>query len=361
MLSSMAITSSMFFTTLPRSRSRLNRLPTGGGADKKKGGGLKTEQIKQERKKVIEQYGAWTAHIMHLRDGLYTHEADRAELEIQSMGHGIHLRRILQAASDITNQPLNSLRVLDLACLEGLYGIEFARHGAEVVGIEGREANIAKARFAKDVLALDNLTLVQDDVRSLSAERYGHFDVVLCLGILYHLDAPDVFDFTRRLAEVCRRVTIIDTHLSSHANSSHTYEGQEYYGSTRVEHASGTAPEERLKSNWSSLDNEKSFWFTLPSLLNLLSLSGFTSAYACYNPAVPGWSEYGKTTLVAIKGQHRELISVPVLNSLPEKRWAEDSLFGVNPNPPASTGQKRNSPQRRLLRKVRSTVKRIIE
>ena len=49
------------------------------------------------------------------------------------------------------------------------------------MGVEIREASIEKARFVKDVLALDNLELAQDDVRSLTAEKYGIFDVVLCL------------------------------------------------------------------------------------------------------------------------------------------------------------------------------------
>src|SRR3989442_14143808 len=102
-----------------------------------------------------------------------------------------------RAFSDITNKPLDSLRVLDLACLEGLYGKEFARHGAAVFGKEGRKANIEKARFAKDALALENIRFVQDNVRNLSVQKYGYFDVVLCLGILYHLHVPDVFHFRR--------------------------------------------------------------------------------------------------------------------------------------------------------------------
>ena len=50
---------------------------------------------------------------------------------------------------DITQCNFKELRILDLACLEGQYAIEFAMQGAEVVGIEGREANIQKAIFAK--------------------------------------------------------------------------------------------------------------------------------------------------------------------------------------------------------------------
>src|SRR5207245_1114369 len=65
------------------------------------------------------------------------------------------LPRILQVAADLAGKPLAQLRVLDLACLEGGFAIEFARHGAEAVGIEAREANIRKAQVVKDILGLE--------------------------------------------------------------------------------------------------------------------------------------------------------------------------------------------------------------
>jgi 2-polyprenyl-3-methyl-5-hydroxy-6-metoxy-1,4-benzoquinol methylase len=55
---------------------------------------------------------------------------------------------------------------------------------ATVVGIEGREANIMKAEFARKALGLSNLRFVQSDVRKLSISNIGAFDVVLCWGLL---------------------------------------------------------------------------------------------------------------------------------------------------------------------------------
>ncbi|MBC1220039.1 bifunctional 2-polyprenyl-6-hydroxyphenol methylase/3-demethylubiquinol 3-O-methyltransferase UbiG, partial [Nostoc sp. UCD120] len=86
------------------------------------------------------------------------------------------------------------MRILDLGCLEGLYSIGLALHGATVVGIEGREVNFQKAKFAKECLGLNNLEFIQDDVLNLSPEKYGYFDIVLCCGILYHLNVPEVFN-----------------------------------------------------------------------------------------------------------------------------------------------------------------------
>jgi len=105
---------------------------------------------------------------------------------------------------DLAHRPLTGLRVLDLACAHGYYSFEMARLGAQVLGIEGRESWLENARRTKQEASIPNVEFVQDDVRNLSKEKYGEFDIVLCLGILYHLDAPDVFEFLGRVFEVCR-------------------------------------------------------------------------------------------------------------------------------------------------------------
>jgi 2-polyprenyl-3-methyl-5-hydroxy-6-metoxy-1,4-benzoquinol methylase len=122
-----------------------------------------------------------------LKDDTYTFDQSDPKFEDRLISHGVHLQRIIQVVSDITNQPLDTLRVLDLGCLEGLYGIEFAQHGAEVIAIEGREANIEKARFAKDILGLYNITFVQDDVRNLSVEKRRKVRAFRCCSMLRSL------------------------------------------------------------------------------------------------------------------------------------------------------------------------------
>lgn len=273
------------------------------------------KRIRLEKEDIVGRYGPWTAHNIQLHQDIYT-------IDNRITGDEIKLRRVIQIISDISPEPIGNLRVLDLACLEGLYSIELALHGARVVAIEGREANIEKARFVKKVLSLENLEIYQDDVRNLCREKHGGFDVVLCLGILYHLDAPDIFVFVERASEVCERFAIIDTHISTVASASYPYNNRVYHGSFYQEHSSESTVTERLRALWASLDNERSFWPTKVSLYNLLSHAGFTSVYECHNPPETGKPD-DRVTLLAIKGKKTRLLSSHIAATLVGEDWPE--------------------------------------
>ena len=167
---------------------------------------MDTKAIVDLKNQVIEKYGAWDSNNVYLEDGLYT-------MGSEIVGDEIKLQRVVQCVLDHMGGTVEGMRIVDLGCGEGLYSIEFARRKASCLAVEGREPRAEKVRFVKKVLSLDNLDVVQDDVRNLSVEKYGKFDVVLCLGILYHLGAPDVFSFAARLSEVCRKICIIDTRV----------------------------------------------------------------------------------------------------------------------------------------------------
>jgi SAM-dependent methyltransferase len=289
------------------------------------------DDILATKQKVIERFGPWTAGCIHLSDGHYTF--DEAHWDSR-------LRRFTQIVGDLAGKPLEELRVLDLACLEGQYGIEFALHGAEVLAIEGREANLAKVRFAREALSLDRLTLELGDVRALSESSYGRFDVVLCLGILYHLDAPDVMDFMERIYSVCNRIAIIDTHFSPHDEAPYRWKGKTYWGRYMKEHKVNATEDEKLAAAWNSLDNVRAFQLTRASLCNLLRDVGFTSVYECLNPYEyhnPNWPHAGnpedhvvwkhRTTFVALKGSQQRLLSSPLTDSLPEIDRPEKCKF----------------------------------
>lgn len=196
----------------------------------------------------------------------------------------IRARRYLQIVSDILRRPIGELRVLDLGCLEGGFSIEFGLWGAEAVGIEGRAANIAKAEFARDALHLERVSFLHEDVRGLSAAKHGTFDVVLCLGIFYHLPQKDLLPFLHSLRSVTRGIVILDTHISLVPEKIFIAEGQTLTGRTFPEHPPGSTALQREQALWASLDNEDSFWLTEASLLQALHSVGFTSVHACLHP-----------------------------------------------------------------------------
>jgi tRNA (mo5U34)-methyltransferase len=84
---------------------------------------------------------------------------------------------------------LSGKTVLDIGCNGGFYSIEMKRRGARrVVGIDHDPDYLAQARFAADVLGLD-IELQELSVYdvALLGER---FDVVIFMGVLYHLRHP---------------------------------------------------------------------------------------------------------------------------------------------------------------------------
>jgi SAM-dependent methyltransferase len=268
------------------------------------------EAVRREKKAIEARYGPWTAHNIRLADGLYT-------ISPQPAGDEVKLRRVTQLALDVAGGSLRGVRVLDLACLEGMYALELARRGAEVVAIEGREANIEKARFAGRALGID-VDFQLGDVRDLTGARYGEFDLVLALGILYHLDTPDLFPFVERIGDVSKRALIIDTGVGRAATEQLHHNGATYRGVRLVEHAPESTEADRQQAVWSSLDNLTAVALTRSSLESLLARQGFTSVLECHVPAEPE-KEVDRVTLLALKGAPAGELIVPPAASNPAR------------------------------------------
>jgi tRNA (mo5U34)-methyltransferase len=86
-------------------------------------------------------------------------------------------------------EDLRGKTVLDIGCNGGFYSIEMKRRGADrVVGVDSDPRYLAQARLAAEILELDL------ELRQLSVYDVGQlgerFDVVLFMGVLYHLRHP---------------------------------------------------------------------------------------------------------------------------------------------------------------------------
>ena len=91
--------------------------------------------------------------------------------------------------SDAIPRDVSGQTVLAIGCNAGFYSVEMKRRGAaRVLGVESDERSLVQARFAAEMLGLDT------EYRALSVydvARLGEkFDVVIFMGVLYHLRHP---------------------------------------------------------------------------------------------------------------------------------------------------------------------------
>jgi hypothetical protein len=175
--------------------------------------------------------------------------------------------------------------------------------------------NIGK--IAKEKLNLSNLQFSQADLRTY-LDSCQNFDVILFLGILYHLDDQDLFETLEKLYNKTNDYLIIDTHISSDPLNEFTFKGRSYFGHYYKEFDAGATEEEKLSQQLNSVDNDKSYWLSHDSLVRILRNVGFTSVMECHGPTIPSKLK-DRITLVAIKGkQPITLNTYPWVNQHPD-------------------------------------------
>jgi tRNA (mo5U34)-methyltransferase len=110
---------------------------------------------------------------------------------------------------------LKGARVLDIGAWNGAYSFEAARRGACVLATDhlvwthpvwrGREG----FDIANEALGLNIETLIAD-VPDITLEKVGAWDVVLFLGVIYHLPSP--LTLLQSVAAVAKECLIVETH-----------------------------------------------------------------------------------------------------------------------------------------------------
>ena len=142
-------------------------------------------------------------HSIDLGQGVVTTGTDASAERLQR----------LHIPADLTNRT-----VLDIGAWDGFYSFEAERrHAARVVATDyyawhgvGWGTGRGKAGFELARRALrSSVEDVDVDVMDLSPDRVGVFDVVLFLGVLYHLRDPLVA--LERVASVARDLLILET------------------------------------------------------------------------------------------------------------------------------------------------------
>lgn len=138
------------------------------------------------------------------------------------LGHGVVTKgvddsRLRLAAIDLPTS-FAGLTVLDIGAWDGFFSFEAERRGAaRVVAADyyawhgpGWGTKNGKAGFELARTALgSHVEDIDVDVMDLSPERVGKFDVVLFLGVLYHLPHPLLA--LERVSSVARNLLILET------------------------------------------------------------------------------------------------------------------------------------------------------
>ena len=253
----------------------------------------------------------WTAHNIRLTTELTTMPGRPDFLETD-----LRLKAILRVLECFYRGKLANARAADLGCLEGGFALALAQRGMNVVGIEARERNIEKARLLKQHFDLPNLELVKGDVKNFSRENFGDFDVVLALGILYHLDQPT--EWLRQIAGATRNLLIVDSHFAPADQASLALidpriaqlsaleriddQGRSYEGRWFFEYGEGVDREGEV---WSAYSNRKSFWLTKESLLRALLDAGFDLVFEQHDYSADSYNhfaiEFPRVIVVAVK------------------------------------------------------------
>jgi tRNA (mo5U34)-methyltransferase len=109
----------------------------------------------------------------------------------------------------------SGLRVLDIGARDGYFSFEAERRGAEVLAVDYLPDTATGFRVAAGMLG-SRVEFRQENIYNLHPDKVGQFDIVLCLGLLYHLPDPmQALGILRALSrqQLCLETYVIDNAL----------------------------------------------------------------------------------------------------------------------------------------------------
>jgi SAM-dependent methyltransferase len=122
-----------------------------------------------------------------------------------------YARRFVEARQAMLQPVLVDLReklgirsAADVGCGVGYFSAFLMELGFDVVGFDGRPENVseAKRRFP-------SIEFSQANVEGMSVPECGSYDLVLCLGLLYHLENP--LQALRNLSMIAKKLLLIES------------------------------------------------------------------------------------------------------------------------------------------------------
>ena len=133
-----------------------------------------TDRVEIER--LIAEHGRWW-HEIEVAPGIITPGDDSNRIKVP----------ILDAIGFPGD--MRGFRVLDVGCSDGFFSFEMEKRGASVLAMDFVPETYSGFSVVKRIIG-SSVEYRMDNIYNLSPEGYGEFDLVLFLGVLYHLRNP---------------------------------------------------------------------------------------------------------------------------------------------------------------------------
>jgi tRNA (mo5U34)-methyltransferase len=168
-----------------------------------------TDLSSDEIERTIASFPRW--HYQFVLDGHVTPIWRQDQIN----RHKQRAKYFLEPLVSLLGGSLAGKRVLDLGCNAGFWAMRVVRAGCDhVVGVDARQMHVDQANFVFDVnkIRAERYEFRCADIFDLDYARLGPFDIVLCLGLLYHISKP--VELFERIHAAGAQIVIVDTALS---------------------------------------------------------------------------------------------------------------------------------------------------
>jgi tRNA (mo5U34)-methyltransferase len=127
----------------------------------------------------------------------------------------IHATRLAMMDSELSKAYPDGLAgktAVDLACHQGWFTMALAQRGvAKVTGVDARTEHVEDSRLIAQALGHGNVEIAQHDVHRVGPDELGTHDVVVCFGLIYHLEDP--VGALRVARSLCKGVCLVETQV----------------------------------------------------------------------------------------------------------------------------------------------------
>jgi 2-polyprenyl-3-methyl-5-hydroxy-6-metoxy-1,4-benzoquinol methylase len=152
---------------------------------------------------LINAHGPYNHAVWAYEGRVITNEeklAGRAELLSSKLRESI--------LKNFSLDEIKQMSIADVGCYDGwilqsLSDLPFA----EIVGIEPRENNIAKAKIIRELLGIPSR--IKFEIGDIDALGKQQFDIVICTGVLHHLDSIPMA--IHKLRSACKKMLFLET------------------------------------------------------------------------------------------------------------------------------------------------------